>query len=166
MNKELLLSFEVADSHIQYCARTGAFTWKSSVGGVVVGQPAGYINSNGYMVIGFAGQKFRLHRLAWMLTHGSWPIGVIDHVNGDRTDNRLANLREVSQAVNLQNMRVPTKANTSGFLGVYWSGKRKGFMAAVHLGKKGKRRGPYKTAERAYVAYVDLKRKHHVGCTL
>jgi len=166
MKKELLLSFECANSRIQYCAETGRFTWKSSIGGVVAGQPAGCINSNGYMVVGFVGQKFRLHRLAWLLTHGCWPVGTIDHINCDRTDNRLCNLRDVSKKENCQNQRTPTKANVSGFLGVYWSDRHGGFMAAVGVNGKKNRRGPYRTAERAYAAYVDMKRKHHEGCTL
>ena len=166
-NKESILSFEHANSRLGYDRATGAFHWKTSEGGVVIGGNAGYANSNSYMVVGLLGQKYRLHRLAWLLTHGQWPVGTIDHINCDKTDNRLCNLRNVSQAVNMQNQREPTAANTSGYLGVYWSVRRKGYMASVSVGhRKQKRRGPYRTTERAYAAYVDLKRTHHEGCTL
>ena len=163
--KETALTFEQANRWLDYNQETGQFIWKVSTCKANAGSVAGYINSNGYMIVGLLGEKYRLHRLAWLLTHGQWPDGTIDHINCNRTDNRLCNLRNVSQSVNVQNMRSPTAANTSGFLGVYWSARRGGFMAAVKLGNKGKRRGPYKTAERAYVAYVDLKRMHHEGCT-
>lgn len=166
-NKESLLSFIEASRCIDYCAETGVFTWKVSTCKAAAGASAGYLNSNGYMVVGMKGQKYRLHRLAWLLTYGCWPIGTIDHINCDRTDNRLCNLRNISQAINAQNKRTPTAANTSGFLGVYWSGRRGGFMASVGIANgKQKRRGPYRALERAYQAYLDLKRTHHEGCTL
>ena len=164
--KESTLTFEHATLCFDYQQETGQFIWKVSTCKTQTGSVAGYINSNGYMVVGLLGQKYRLHRLAWLLTHGQWPVGTIDHINCNRSDNRLCNLRNINQSINVQNQRTPTAANTSGFLGVYWSAKRNGFMAAVKLHKKGKRRGPFKTAERAYLAYVDLKRMHHEGCTL
>ena len=164
--KEIALTFDQASRWLEYNQETGQFIWKLSTCKTKAGSVAGYINSNGYMIVGLFGKKYRLHRLAWLLTHGQWPDGTIDHINCNRTDNRLCNLRNVSQSVNVQNVRSPTAANTSGFLGVYWSDKRRGFMASVKLKKKGKRRGPYKTAERAYVSYVHLKRMHHEGCTL
>lgn len=165
-NKEELLTAEWLRSVLEYNPDTGVFTWLSSHGGVSAGSIAGNVNSTGYAVVGLKGVKYRQHRLAWLYVHGHWPAETIDHIDCNRTNNRLSNLRAVSPGINKQNFRTPTAANTSGFLGVYWSERRQGFMASVGLHKKGKRRGPYRTAERAYAAYVDLKRTHHEGCTL
>jgi hypothetical protein len=165
--KESLLSFDHASRCFDYQPESGQLIWKVSTCKSKAGSVAGYVNSNGYMVVGLLGEKYRLHRLAWLLMHGHWPVGTIDHINCDRGDNRLCNLRNVSQAVNMQNKREPTISNTSGYLGVYWSARRGGFMASVSVGnRKQKRRGPYRTPERAFDAYVDLKRMHHEGCTL
>lgn len=164
--KEAQLTYQEASRRLSYDPTSGLFCWKTADGGVPIGGSAGYVNSNGYMVVGLLGHKYRLHRLAWLLVRGKWPEGTIDHINCIRTDNRWSNLRDVDFGVNAQNKVVPTKANQLGVLGVYWSDKRKGYMAAIKLHGRGMRRGPYKTTDRAYAAYVDMKRKYHEGCTL
>ena len=166
MSKEQNLTQEQLKAVVHYDPSTGLFTWLSTLGGVCVGQVAGNGNSNGYRVLGWNGRKYRQHRLAWLYVHGAWPKGTIDHMDGDRCNNRIGNLRDVSQRINMQNQRKPTKANTSGALGVYWSANRGGYMASVSVKPKKYRRGPYRTIERAQDAYLDLKRKHHEGCTL
>jgi hypothetical protein len=164
--KEELLTADQLRKLLSYNPETGVFHWRVGYSNVSAGDVAGYATAAGYLVVGLFGEKFRMHRLAWLHVHGRWPTGTVDHIDTDRTNSRIANLRDVTQAINTQNRRNPTKANTSGLLGVYWSARRKGFMASVSLNKKKKRRGPYKTAERAYAAYVELKRMHHEGCTL
>ena len=165
--KENNLTFERLRSALAYDPETGHFTWLvSSNRAAVIGARAGTINSLGYWIVGIDGKKYRQHRLAWFYTHGTWPAFVIDHIDCDRTNNRLANLRDIPQAVNLQNQRTATKASASGVLGVYWSDRWDGYMASIRLNGKSKRRGPYRTTERAYTSYLDLKRKHHIGCTL
>jgi len=151
---------------LEYDQTEGVFRWLVYYGGLTVGSAAGTMNTNGYMVIGIGGQKYRTHRLAWLYTHGVWPTDTIDHMDCDRTNNRISNLRAVPHCINMQNMRQATKANALGELGVYWSNKRKGYMASVSLNNKKKRRGPYKTQARASLAYIDMKRSLHVGCTL
>ena len=165
-NKEALISATELRALLNYNPTTGVFTWATSAGGVLPGSIAGNKNSNGYMVVGLGGVKYRQHRLAWLHTYGEWPIGMIDHVNGDRTDNRISNLRDVSRTINMQNRRAASIASASGVLGVYFSRKCGGYMASVTTGGKKKRRGPYASIERAAAAYLELKRKHHEGCTL
>lgn len=164
--KEAELSLTVLRALLHYEPTTGHFTWLTSEGGVTIGSVAGNVNSNGYLVVGINGAKYRQHRLAWFYHHGVWPVGTVDHLDCNRVNNRIDNLRDVSQAVNMQNQRKASKASQSGVLGAYWSERRHGFMASVTVNKKQKRRGPYKTLERAALAYVQLKRIYHEGCTL
>jgi HNH endonuclease len=164
--KESDLSLSVLRSMLHYNPETGVFTWLTSDGGVNVGSVAGNINSNGYWVVGINGTKYRQHRLAWFYHYGCWPVGTVDHLDCNRSNNRIANLRDVTQAVNMQNRRNASVRSASGILGVYWSERHKGFMASLHINRKQKRRGPYKTSERAARAYVEMKRIYHEGCTL
>ncbi len=73
----------------------------------------------GRKVGGLNGVKQYAHRVAWALHYGAWPVGEIDHINGDAMDNRIENLRDVAHADNMRNVK-RSKANTSGETGVTW----------------------------------------------
>lgn len=95
---------------------------------------------NGYLYGYVTGQMHLRHRVAWAIHHGEWPNGFIDHINGDRTDNRILNLRVVTAAENQRNRRL-LDANTSGVQGVGWSkacGKWRAYISdrnkRLHLG--------------------------------
>ena len=83
----------------------------------------GSVNGSGYIgtIITTDGKRksYRLHRLIWLLVYGYFPENVIDHINKDKTDNRIENLREVSQRCNLRNGRL-RKNSLSGVKGVRW----------------------------------------------
>lgn len=64
------------------------------------------------------------HRLIWFMIHGSWPIGDIDHLNHDRNDNRIENIRDVSKSDNQKNGGLGTR-NKSGHIGVCWATRKK-----------------------------------------
>lgn len=115
----------------------------------------------GYRRIGFDNQRYLAHRVAWLYVHGDWPKDDIDHINGQKGDNRISNLRDVTFAVNMQNRRKPHKDNKSGFLGVsaHVSGT---FVAKVG----GKYIGSHATPEEAHEAYLQAKRLMHEGCTI
>lgn len=164
--KDARVTVERLRELLTYEPDAGVLRWRVGYGNAFAGFVAGARTWAGYMAVGIDGEKFRAHRVAWALAHGAWPTQTIDHLDGDRCNNKLINLREVSQAVNMQNIRKPTARNTSGYLGVHWSVKHGGWMASLTVSGKSKRRGPYKTPERAFDAYVDLKRSYHEGCTL
>lgn len=96
--------------HCSYNLDTGQFIRHSD------GAVLGYKTSTGYVQFGIGKTKYLAHRLAWYYIHGKMPVEV-DHINGDRTDNRLCNLREVSHAENMQNQKLYI-TNKSGFPGV------------------------------------------------
>lgn len=163
MGKESLITAVELRELLHYQPETGVFTWLSHAGGVLRGAVAGNRNSLGYMVLGLKGKKYRQHRLAWLYVHGVWPIGTLDHLDADRANNRIANLRCVSHAYNMQNVKVATVRSKTGVRGVYWSERLSGYMASIKCDGKKKRRGPFKTIEDGRVAYVNLKLLYHDG---
>lgn len=100
----------------------------------------------------------------WLYMYDCWPPQEIDHVNGDRADNRLCNLRLTDRFGNTQNIRKPRKDNVTGFLGV--SPCSNGFQAQISANKKEYHLGYFKTPEEASAAYQAAKRKLHSTCTI
>lgn len=105
------------------------------------------------------------HRLAWLYVYGEWPQHGLDHINGVRLDNRISNLRDVPQTINLENQRKAKGLTKSGFLGVE---RTRGGKWAARIVANGKRYGlgVFATPEAAHSAYVTAKRKLHEGCTI
>lgn len=82
------------------------------------GEEAGYKNNIGYRQVAFDGKIYSVHRIAWALYHGEHPTAEVDHINGDRSDNRLCNIRLATSAQNNQNRRLGTR-NKTGIKGVF-----------------------------------------------
>lgn len=149
---------------LRYDRETGIFTWlKSNNNYVKPGDVAGWPRK-GYTDICVDGVGYRAHCLAWLYMTGAWPAVEVDHKNGIKSDNRWNNLRETTHAVNMQNLRAPSKRNTTGFLGVSrWKEK---FKADIRVNGRTKYLGLFETPELAHAAYLLAKRKHHEGCTI
>ncbi len=156
---------------VKYCPETGAIHRLGWVyhGRKFIPYPEPKLvsgtNPLGYVQVRIGGETYLGHRLAWFLVHGEWPE-VIDHINGNRADNRLANLRNVTQAENTQNVLRARSHNSTGFLGVSFESDRGKFVAAV--GHEGKRHvvGRFNTAEEAHHAYLKRKRELHSASTI
>jgi hypothetical protein len=103
---------------LNYNATTGKFVWKVRKGTRAQGSEAGWIRSSGYGCIKISGKRYMTHRLVWLWVHGHFPSGLIDHINHNKTDNRLSNLRVVTHKEKQRN-RPLQKNNTSGTVGVY-----------------------------------------------
>ncbi len=159
----MALTAERLKELVQYNPETGVFTRKTDRGGYKAGEVMGATSHRGYMKIGVDMRRYYAHRLAWLYVYGEMPK-VVDHINGNTSDNRLSNLRNVDQAGNLQNMKRMNRKNTSGFTGV--SKKRNKWTAAMSLNDARVYIGTFKTKEEAYAAYVDAKRILHPMSTL
>ena len=111
---------------LHYDPETGVFKWKiASAMRIKIGDVAGTLDDKGYIIITVFNKRYRAHRLAWLYTHGKFPENHMDHINGLRNDNRIINLRAVTQAENNRNYSA-YKNNTSGYIGVSWeTGKNK-----------------------------------------
>lgn len=147
-----------------YDADTGAFTRVVAVGKTKAGDIAGATSRVGYRQIQVDGSLYYAHRLAWLYVTGSWPAWQIDHIDGDRGNNKFSNLRDVSGCLNMQNQRRPRSNNTTGFLGVFESFGR--FVAHIGMNGKARHLGSYSTPEQAYAAYLSAKRELHAACTI
>jgi len=95
----------------------------------LIGQKAGFIHPTGYRHITFMGKQHKAHRLIWLYVYGEMPKE-IDHINGDRQDNRLENLRSVTRSQNQFN-KAMAQNNTSGYRGVSWHKKSQQWVIRV-----------------------------------
>lgn len=91
---------------------------------------------------------YSAHRIAWTLYYGEWPANQIDHINGVRTDNRVENLRVVTNQENQRNKAIP-KSNTSGVMGVSWCKRDKKWRAEIRIDGRSKHLGYFNTLEEA-----------------
>jgi HNH endonuclease/AP2 domain len=140
---------------------TGTFTWLTSGRNHKIGDVAGCVNAKGYRYIGFRGVLYRANRLAWVFLHGEWPKGQIDHINGDRDDNRASNLRDVTGAGNQQNRRQGNKNSKSSLLGVSWHTQNKKWRALITVDRKTLYLGCFETEHAAHLAYLAAKAVYH-----
>lgn len=133
----------------RYDAETGLFFSLKS------GKRAGFVDAHGSVILvpWFKGRRFQAHRVAWAFMHTD-PLDLyVDHINGNRSDNRLANLRLATHSQNNHNMGVGER-NTSGFKGVSYSRARGKWEAKVKLGGITHHFGRHETAELANIAAI------------
>jgi hypothetical protein len=136
--------------------KTGLFYWRVSRGGMAAGAEAGSPTMHGYRAIAIDGFDYSAHRLAWLYVYGEHPTGQVDHANGNRADNRIANLRDSSRR---QSARNRWRRNRSGFKGVSrgrdkWRARIMVDGAAIHL-------GTFSTPQEAAAEYDKAARLHH-----
>lgn len=147
-----------------YDPATGIFTWRNPISKKCrAGEVVGSINKNGYLRLTFNGKRFPLHRMAWLYVYGSIPNGMVDHINGIKTDNRISNLRIANKSQNAQNMRKARADNKCGYLGVFrnQNSAKNPWYAQIQIDGKSRHIGCYPTPEAAHLAYIAKKRELH-----
>lgn len=122
------------------------------------GKEAGNVTTRGYIQVGIFRKLYKAHRVAWCLHYGTWPSENIDHVNGDGTDNRILNLRDVPQQINAKNL-VLSKANTSGTCGVHFRRSSGRWLASITVDRTQKHIGSFATREEAIEARRAAERR-------
>ena len=126
---------------------------------------AGWVEHDGYLRVSIDGRNYSCHRLAWLYVFGVHPSGEIDHIDGCKTNNSIANLRDVPRKTNSENARAAHRHNKSGLLGV--QAKKTGqFEAWIQAAGTRHYLGSFRHADAAHQAYVEAKRRLHEGCTI
>jgi len=121
---------------LDYVPLTGIFKWKvSNSNRVQIGDIAGCKNKDGYIVVRINKRRYYAHRLAWLYVYGYFPENQIDHKYRNPSNNKIDNLREVSQTCNLRNQN-KYKNNKSGVTGVSWSKELNKWYSQIAVNKK------------------------------
>lgn len=157
------LTAETLRSLFSYDAATGIFRRLRCADVSHIGDNPTSLDDWGYIRFRVSGRKYRAHRLAWLYVHGTWPTGQLDHINGNKLDNRIENLRDVSPAANAQNKRRPQARNRTGFLGVSVHNGTGKFVAQISADGRKYHLGLFDKAEEAGAAYLEAKRRLHPG---
>jgi hypothetical protein len=153
--KMAVLSRERLQEILAYDQETGVFRWRVDLTPKTkAGSVAGSLSkSRGYIGICVNRRTYFAHRLAWLYVYGEWPAQFIDRIDGDRSNNRLSNLREASRAENQQNRRINSN-NSSGLKGIYFDGCTGKWRAQIKVNGKIKRLGRFSDPSEAHAAYV------------
>lgn len=167
MKKELLTQIELK-TLLSYNKDTGQFCWLGfdPLHLKDKGKKAGYIGERGYTRIKINNKLYRAHRLVWLYVYGHWPKHEIDHINGDKSDNRLINLRDVPKRINRQNQIKPMVDNRTGFLGVSVRKRDGKYIAQIGCNGKSVYLGSYDSPIKAHARYIQAKIDMHAGNTL
>lgn len=152
----MMTSIEVRNL-FDYSPESGELRWRQITGnrvhiGDLVGSSQGH-----YRQVSIRGKRYYIHRLIWLYVYGREPIGLIDHINKDGFDNRIANLREATNQQNQAN-RAKFKNCVSGFKGVTRRRDDKAWCAMTRIGGKSRHLGSFPSKEDAHAAYLDAAR--------
>lgn len=152
--------WEIKDC-VELNRETGELTWKLRVNNSVkVGQAIGTRHNKGYKFFRLNKTFYFNHRVVWYLAYGGWPQGEIDHINGDKSDNRLENLRDVTHRQNMWNKG--PQESTSKYKGVHWHTANKKWRATLWNGSSKIHLGMFECEKEAAFAY-DLAAKEVFG---
>lgn len=149
---------------VKYDPETGALTWIERDGNArfnskLAGRPAFAQMSGGYLTGRINGKNYKAHRIAWAVAYGEWPKGQIDHINGDRSDNCLVNLRSVSNSENGKNQKARS-TNRSGEPCVNWFARDQKWWVKITVDGHQKHIGYFNTIEEAVAARNSAWKEH------
>ncbi|EPK1346639.1 HNH endonuclease signature motif containing protein [Enterobacter hormaechei] len=154
-----MISQERLKELLTYDESRGEFFWNVHRQCIRKGSRAGYNHPSGYRYIKIDGVSYFEHRLAWLYIHGFWPLDEIDHINGNRVDNRISNLRECDAFGNARNQKA-AKNNACGQKGVRLRAGSKKWQARIMVSGKSISLGHFQTMEEAVKARKDAEEKY------
>jgi hypothetical protein len=154
------LDIDYLNETFDYNPLTGDVTWKKKGPRRSVGSKAGSKGKLGYICIGMHGRIFKAHRIAFAMFHNRNPVGVIDHINGDTSDNSIENLREARLSNNQANCKTRID-NTSGIKGVHYRERNGKWVAQIQRDGKRHHLGYYKTKEEAQKARIEAAQNEY-----
>lgn len=156
-----MITQEELKQNLKYDPETGIFVWiVSSNGRIQIGDVAGGIDGKGYSHIQIYRKLYRSHRLAWLYVYGKFPSHALDHIDGNKTNNKISNLRECTLSENSKNIKM-NKNNKSGFKGVSWSKCANKWMATGKIDGKPHYLGLFINPEEASNAYQEFSKQYH-----
>ena len=149
-----------ANSRFTYDAETGTLRWRVYRGPrAAAGAEVGHTNHYGYRMVHADGKMHTVHRVIWLMIYGSYPKHQIDHVDGDRLNNRVSNLRDVLPVQNSKNAKVSDRS-LSGIPGVRWDEKIQKWESVVYVDRKRVRLGNFTGLLDAAAARKSAERNH------
>jgi len=155
-----MLTAERLREVLRYDAATGVFRWHiKPCHQMNAGDVAGAKHCAGYVQMRVLGRVYLAHRLAWLYVTNQWPEGLIDHANGDRSDNRFSNLRLVTRSQNAANASCH-RDSASKIKGVYWSRQRHRWRAEICVSGRRIHIGLYDSKDAAAAAYSAAATQH------
>ena len=146
-----MLTVDEIRERLCYDPETGIVTWRKSYFPSRIGKIVGSLSAAGYFVANVGGRPVGLHRLIWVCVHGRWPREEIDHINGNRADNRLSNLREATRAQNAANFG---SMNGHPVRGATFCRRASKWQAQIRIKNKNTYLGLFDTEDEARAAYL------------
>lgn len=151
----MFLTADQLREYLDYDPATGEFRRKDLNYRVV-----GSVTKKGYVKIKLNQVQYLAHRLAFLYMEGRWPKDLMDHINGNRSDNRWENLREANRFQNSRNRKLDCQ-NTTGFKGVVFCCRNKKYRSRIKINGVRKELGWFRTPEEAHAAYCQAAQEYH-----
>lgn len=149
-----MIDLEFLRQQLDYNPATGEFLWKTAGKGRGAGEVAGCTSSQtGYVLIGLRGKLYLSHRLAWLHFYGEEPGRYLDHIDRNRANNRITNLRPATHQQNMANSPARSSSGT-GIKGVSWCAATRKWRATITVNGKQKSLGRHSLIEDAAKAYA------------
>lgn len=157
---------DLVNSLYEYDSEIAAFFHKHSWARAKKGDRAGIISDTGYEKIRVKGRHYRSHRIIWLIENGYMPKDQLDHIDGNRLNNKIENLRECTPAQNMQNIRRKYKKRDgckkySEHVGVSWWEARRKWVVKIRTSGKQKTIGYFDDEDEAAKAYLAVKKTYH-----